>query len=89
MEEDIKLIQEKNLLNVFEKYSDLQIKYEKEDKHYVNVKIEPYVICLEYNWKQEIWMSIQHIIFDQNNEERDYPIFPNSEDIGRLIYDKV
>ena len=89
MEEDLKLIQERYLLNVFEKYSDLQIKYEKEDKHYINVKIEPYVICLEYNWKQEIWMSIQHIIFDQNNEERDYPIFPNAEDIGRLIYDKV
>ena len=31
MEEDNKLIQEKNLLDVFEKYSDLQIKYEKED----------------------------------------------------------
>ena len=89
MEEDIKLIQEKNLLNVFEKYSDLQIKYEKEDKHYINVKIEPYVICLEYNWKQEIWMSILHVTIDKNNEEREYPIFPNSEDIGRLIYDKV
>ena len=33
MEEDNKLIQEKYLLDVFEKYSDLQIKYEKEDKH--------------------------------------------------------
>ncbi len=89
MEEDIKLIQEKNLLNVFERYSDLQIKYEKEDKHYINVKIEQYVICLEYNWKQEIWMSIQHTVFDQNDEERDYPIFPNAEDIGRLIYDNI
>ena len=65
MEEDNKLIQEKNLLDVFEKYSDLQIKYEKEDKHYIDVKIEPYVICLEYNWKQEIWMSILHTIFDK------------------------
>ena len=41
MEEDNKLIQEKNLLDVFEKYSDLQIKYEKGDKHYIDVKIEP------------------------------------------------
>ena len=53
MEEDNKLIQEKNLLNVFEKYGDLQIKYEKEDKHYIiDVKIEPYIICLVYNWKR-------------------------------------
>ena len=89
MEEYNKLIQEKNLLDVFEKYSDLQIKYEKEDKHYIDVKIEPYIICLEYNWKQEIWMSILHTIFDQNDEERDYPIFPNAEDIGRLIYDDI
>ena len=89
MEEDNKLIQEKNLLDVFEKYSDLQIKYEKEDKHYIDVKIEPYVICLEYNWKQEIWMSILHTIFDQNDEERDYPIFPNAEDVGRLIYNNI
>lgn len=89
MEEYNKLIQEKNLLDVFEKYSDLQIKYKKEDKHYIDVKIEPYIICLEYNWKQEIWMSILHTIFDQNDEERDYPIFPNAEDIGRLIYDNI
>ena len=89
MEEDNKHIQEKNLLDVFEKYSDLQIKYKKEDKHYIDVKIEPYIICLEYNWKQEIWMSIMHTIFDQNDEERDYPIFPNAEDIGRLIYDNI
>ena len=83
MEEDNKHIQEKNLLDVFEKYSDLQIKYKKEDKHYIDVKIEPYIICLEYNWKQEIWMSILHTIFDKNDEERDYPIFPNAEDVGR------
>ena len=89
MEEDNKLIQEKNLLDVFEKYSDLQIKYEKEDKHYIDVIIEPYVICLEYNWKQEIWMSILHTIFDKKDEERDYPIFPNAEDIGRLIYGNI
>ena len=89
MEEYNKLIQEKNLLDVFEKYSDLQIKYKKEDKHYIDVKIEPYIICLEYNWKQEIWMSILHTIFDKNDEERDYPIFPNAEDIGRLIYDNI
>ena len=89
MEEDNKHIQEKNLLDVFEKYSDLQIKYEKEDKHYIDVKIEPYVICLEYNWKQEIWMSILHTIFDKNDEERDYPIFPNAEDVGRLIYNNI
>jgi hypothetical protein len=89
MEEYNKLIQEKNLLDVFEKYSDLQIKYEKEDKHYIDVKIEPYAICLEYNWKQEIWMSILHTIFDKNDEERDYPIFPNAEDVGRLIYDDI
>ena len=89
MEEDNKLIQEKYLLDVFEKYSDLQIKYKKEDKHYIDVKIEPYVICLVYNWKREIWMSILHTIFDQNDEERDYPIFPNAEDIGRLIYDNI
>ena len=89
MEEDNKLIQEKYLLDVFEKYSDLQIKYEKEDKHYIDVKIEPYVICLEYNWKQEIWMSILHTIFDKNDEERDYPIFPNAEDIGCLLYDNI
>lgn len=89
MEEYNKLIQEKNLLDVFEKYSDLQIKYKKEDKHYIDVKIEPYVICLEYNWKQEIWMSILHTIFDKNDEERDYPIFPNAEDVGRLIYDDI
>ena len=89
MEEDIKLIQEKNLLDVFEKFSDLQIKYEKDDKHYIDVKIEPYVICLEYNWKQEIWMSILHTIFDENDEERDFPIFPNAEDIGRLIYGDI
>ena len=89
MEEDIKLIQEKNLLDVFEKYSDLQIKYKKEDKHYIDVIIEPYIICLEYNWKREIWMSILHTIFDKNDEERDYPIFPNAEDIGRLIYDSI
>jgi len=89
MEEYNKLIQEKNLLDVFEKFSDLQIKYEKGDKHYIDVKIEPYVICLEYNWKREIWMSILHTIFDQNDEERDYPIFPNAEDIGRLIYDNI
>ena len=58
MEEDNKLIQEKNLLDVF-KNSDFQIKYEKkENKHYIDVKNEPYIICLEYNWKQEIWMSI-------------------------------
>lgn len=89
MEEYNKLIQEKNLLDVFEKYSDLQIKYKKEDRHYIDVKIEPYIICLEYNWKQEIWMSILHTIFDQNDEERDYPIFPNAEDVGRLIYDSI
>lgn len=89
MEEDNKLIQEKNLLDVFEKYSDLQIKYKKEDKHYIDVKIEPYIICLEYNWKQEIWMSILHTIFDKNDEERDYPIFPNAEDVGCLIYDDI
>ena len=89
MEEDYKLIQEKNLLDVFEQFSDLQIKYEKGDKHYIDVKIEPYVICLVYNWKREIWMSILHTIFDQNDEERDYPIFPNAEDIGRLIYDNI
>lgn len=89
MEEYNKLIQEKNLLDVFEKYSDLQIKYKKEDKHYIDVKIEPYIICLEYNWKQEIWMSILHTIFDKNDEERDYPIFPNAEDVGRLIYDDI
>ena len=89
MEEYNKLIQEKNLLDVFEKYSDLQIKYKKEDKHYIDVKIEPYIICLEYNWKQEIWMSILHTLFDKNDEERDYPIFPNAEDIGRLIYDDI
>ena len=89
MEEDNKHIQEKNLLDVFEKYSDLQIKYKKEDKHYIDVKIEPYIICLEYNWKQEIWMSILHTLFDKNDEERDYPIFPNAEDIGRLIYDDI
>ena len=89
MEEYNKLIQEKNLLDVFEKFSDLQIKYKKGDKHYIDVKIEPYVICLEYNWKQEIWMSILHTIFDQNDEERDYPIFPNAEDVGRLIYDDI
>jgi hypothetical protein len=89
MEETFKLIQEKNLLNVFEKYSDLQIKYNKDDKHYIDIKIDPYVICLEYDWKQEIWMSFLHITIDKNNEEREYPIFPNSEDIGRLIYDKV
>ena len=89
MEEDNKHIQEKNLLDVFEKYSDLQIKYKKEDKHYIDVKIEPYIICLEYNWKQEIWMSILHTIFDKNDEERDYPIFPNAEDVGRLIYDDI
>ena len=89
MEEYNKLIQEKNLLDVFEKFSDLQIKYEKGDKHYIDVKIEPYIICLEYNWKREIWMSILHTIFDQNDEERDYPIFPNAEDIGRLIYDDI
>ena len=89
MEEDNKHIQEKNLLDVFEKYSDLQIKYEKEDKHYIDVKIEPYVICLVYNWKREIWMSILHTIFDKNDEERDYPIFPNAEDVGRLIYNNI
>ena len=89
MEEDNKLIQEKYLLDVFEKYSDLQIKYKKEDKHYIDVKIEPYIICLVYNWKQEIWMSILHTIFDENDEERDYPIFPNAEDIGRLIYGNI
>lgn len=89
MEEDNKLIQEKNLLDVFEKYSDLQINYKKEDKHYIDVKIEPYIICLEYNWKQEIWMSILHTIIDKNDEERDYPIFPNAEDVGRLIYDDI
>lgn len=89
MEEDNKLIQEKNLLDVFEKFSDLQIKYENDDKHYIDVKIEPYVICLVYNWKREIWMSILHTIFDQNDEERDYPIFPNAEDIGCLIYDNI
>ena len=89
MEEDNKLIQEKYLLDVFEKYSDLQIKYKKEDKHYIDVKIEPYVICLEYNWKQEIWMSILHTIFDKNDEERDYPIFPKAEDVGRLINDDI
>lgn len=89
MEEYNKLIQEKNLLDVFEKYSDFQIKYEKGDKHHIDVKIEPYIICLEYNWKQEIWMSILHTIFDENDEERDYPIFPNAEDVGRLIYDDI
>ena len=89
MEEYNKLIQEKNMLDVFEKFSDLQIKYEKGDKHYIDVKIEPYVICLVYNWKREIWMSILHTIFDQNDEERDYPIFPHAEDIGRLIYDNI
>ena len=89
MEEDNKLIQEKYLLDVFEKYSDLQIKYKKEDKHYIDVIIEPYIICLVYNWKREIWMSILHTIFDQNDEERDYPIFPKAEDIGRLIYDSI
>ena len=89
MEEDNKLIQEKNLLDVFEKFSDLQIKYENDDKHYIDVKIEPYVICLVYNWKREIWMSILHTIFDQNDEERDYPIFPNAEDVRRLIYDDI
>ena len=89
MEENNRLILEKNLLNVFEKYGDLQIKYNKDDKHYIDIKIDPYVICLEYDWKQEIWMSIQHTIIDKNNEERDYPIFPNAKDVEQLIYDKV
>ena len=76
MEEYNKLIQEKNLLDVFEKYSDLQIKYKKEDKHYIDVKIEPYIICLEYNWKQEIWMSILHTIFDKMMKKEIIQYFP-------------
>ena len=39
MEENKRLILEKNLLNVFEKYGDLQIKYNKDDKHYIDIKI--------------------------------------------------
>lgn len=53
MEENKRLILEKNLLNVFEKYGDLQIKYNKDDKHYIDIKIDPYVVCLEYNWNYE------------------------------------
>ena len=89
MEEDIKLIQEKNLLNIFERFGDLQIKYEKEDKYYIDIKIDPYVVCLEYNWKQEIWMSIQHITIDRNYEERPYPIFPDADLLISLIHDNL
>lgn len=80
-------VQEKNLLNVFEKYGDLQIKYNKDD--YIDIKIYPYVIRFEYNWKQEIWMSIQHIIIDRNYEERPYPIFPNADILISLIHDNL
>ena len=83
--------QEKCLLNVLEKYSDLQIKHTKDDKGRCNIDviIEPYDICFEYNRKQDIWMSIQHITRDKNNEERPYPIFPNANILISLIHDNL
>lgn len=80
-------IQESYLQTVIDRHSDLQIKHGKDNngKHYIDVTIAPYEICLEYNWNQEIWMSIQHIIVDQNNEERPYPIFPNADILMSLI----
>lgn len=83
--------QEKSLLNVLEKYSDLQIKHTKDDKGRCNIDviIEPYDICFEYNRKQDIWMSIQHITKDKNNEERPYPIFPNANILISLIHDNL
>ncbi len=84
--------QEKKLQTiVLDRHEDIPVKHQKDDKgkHYIDVTINSYKICLEYNWRQEVWMSVEHITIDKNNEERLYPIFPNANDLSSLIHDKI
>lgn len=83
---NFKEAQEKVLEKALEKYNDLQIEYQKNNKgkYIIDILIEPFTISLEYSWKQEIRMSLSH-----RTEESEHPIFPNAEDIKNLIFDKV
>ena len=69
MEEDNKLIQEKYLLDVFEKYSDLQSNTKKETNDILMSKLNHILFVLNTIGSKKIWMSILHTIFDKNDEE--------------------
>lgn len=84
--------QDKKFLVVLEKYRDMQIKHqinEKNSNHSIQIIFGVYNITLEYNWNQKIWMSIQHKTKDRINGESNHPIFPQVNDLQPLLIDGI
>lgn len=86
--------QQSSLSNIVDKFSSskgFQIRYNESDKNPVKllVDIDSFVFHLEYNWKQEIWVSVWHKTKTYNNEETAHPIFPKADELKPFVYERL
>lgn len=80
----------KKIVGKFSSSNDLKIRYESDKVPIILiVDIGTFMFNLEYNWKQEIWMSVWHKTKYNNNEETAHPIFPKADDLKPFIFDRI